>query len=86
MSEPASTDEALASLSADWTGLDLVDLATVDSVTVTIDVHEAKTYLSRILERVAAGERIVISRSGTPIADLVPHVATSVVFGGLRVS
>jgi prevent-host-death family protein len=53
-------------------------------MTVTINVHEAKTHLSRILERVAAGERIVISRSGTPIADLIPHVATPVVFGGLR--
>jgi antitoxin (DNA-binding transcriptional repressor) of toxin-antitoxin stability system len=40
--------------------------------------------LSRLLERVAAGERVVISRSGTPVADLVPHVVTPVVFGGLR--
>jgi prevent-host-death family protein len=53
-------------------------------MTVTINVHEAKTHLSRLLERVAAGERVVISRAGTPIADLVPHVVAPVVFGGLK--
>lgn len=37
-----------------------------------INVHEAKTHLSRLLERVAAGEEIVIARSGRPIARLVP--------------
>lgn len=31
----------------------------------------------------AAGERVVISKAGRPIADLVPHQATPVVFGGL---
>jgi prevent-host-death family protein len=53
-------------------------------VTVTINVHEAKTHLSRLLERVEAGERIVICRSGTPVADLIPHVSAPVIFGGLR--
>lgn len=48
------------------------------------NVHEAKTHLSRLLERVAAGERITISRAGTPVADLVPHQRRSVRFGGLR--
>jgi prevent-host-death family protein len=37
-----------------------------------VGVHEAKTHLSRLLRRVAAGEEIVILRSGTPIARLVP--------------
>jgi len=37
-----------------------------------INVHEAKTHLSRLLERVAAGEEIVIARSGRPVARLVP--------------
>jgi prevent-host-death family protein len=37
-----------------------------------VNVHEAKTHLSRLLSRVAAGEEIVISRSGTPVAKLVP--------------
>lgn len=53
-------------------------------MTVNVNIHEAKTHLSRLLERVAAGERVVISKAGRPIADLVPHRRTSVVFGGLR--
>lgn len=36
----------------------------------TVNVHEAKTHLSRLLERVERGERIVIARSGRPIAVL----------------
>jgi len=37
-----------------------------------INVQEAKTHLSALLARVAAGERIVLSRHGKPIAQLVP--------------
>ncbi len=39
---------------------------------VTVNVHEAKTHLSKLLARVAAGERIVIARAGKPIAVLSP--------------
>jgi len=53
-------------------------------MTVNVNIHEAKTHLSRLLEQVAAGERVVISKAGTPIADLIPHQAASVTFGGLR--
>ena len=38
----------------------------------TVNVHEAKTHLSRLLERVESGEEIVIARAGKPIARLVP--------------
>jgi len=38
----------------------------------TVNVHEAKTHLSRLLERVEAGEEIIIARSGQPCARLVP--------------
>ena len=38
----------------------------------TFNVHEAKTHLSRLLERVAAGEEIVIARAGKPVARLAP--------------
>jgi prevent-host-death family protein len=38
----------------------------------TINVQEAKTQLSALLARVAAGERIVLARHGKPIAQLVP--------------
>jgi prevent-host-death family protein len=53
-------------------------------MTVNVNIHEAKTHLSRLLEQVAAGERVVISKAGTPVADLVPHQADSVTFGGMR--
>jgi prevent-host-death family protein len=38
----------------------------------TVNVHEAKTQLSRLLERVERGEEIVIARAGTPVARLLP--------------
>lgn len=37
------------------------------------NIHEAKTHLSRLVERVAAGEEIVIARAGKPVARLVPY-------------
>ena len=39
---------------------------------VTVNVHDAKTHLSRLLERVRQGESIVIARAGTPVAILSP--------------
>jgi len=39
-----------------------------------VNVHEAKTHLSKLLERVEAGEEIVVARAGRPVARLVPHV------------
>ena len=38
--------------------------------TTTVNVHEAKTHLSRLLAQVERGERVVIARAGTPIATL----------------
>ena len=37
-----------------------------------VNIHEAKTHLSKLLTRVAAGEEIVISKAGKPVARLVP--------------
>ena len=39
-----------------------------------VNVHEAKTQLSRLLQDVEEGEEVVIARNGTPVAKLVPHV------------
>jgi len=36
------------------------------------NVHEAKTQLSRLIERVEAGEEVIIARAGKPVARLVP--------------
>jgi prevent-host-death family protein len=38
----------------------------------TVNVHEAKTHLSRLLERVEAGEEIILARNGKAVAKLVP--------------
>jgi prevent-host-death family protein len=38
----------------------------------TVNVHEAKTHLSRLLARVEAGQEVVIARAGRPVARLVP--------------
>lgn len=48
-----------------------------------VNIHEAKTHLSRLLHRVAAGEEVVIARSGKPIAKLVPFVVSKQRVGGL---
>jgi prevent-host-death family protein len=37
-----------------------------------VNVHEAKTHLSRLLARVEAGEEVLISRAGQPVARLIP--------------
>jgi len=37
-----------------------------------VNIHHAKTHLSRLLERVEDGEQIVIARAGKPVARLVP--------------
>lgn len=37
-----------------------------------VNVHAAKTQLSRLLKRVAAGHEVIIARAGTPVAKLVP--------------
>lgn len=37
-----------------------------------INIHEAKTHLSRIIEQVAAGSEVVIAKAGKPMARLVP--------------
>lgn len=37
-----------------------------------VNVHEAKTHFSKLLERVALGEEIVIAKAGEPVAMLTP--------------
>jgi prevent-host-death family protein len=36
-----------------------------------VNIHEAKTHLSRLLQRVADGEEVIIARAGVPVAKLV---------------
>jgi prevent-host-death family protein len=39
-----------------------------------INIHEAKTHLSRIIDEVAAGREVIIAKAGKPMARLVPFV------------
>ncbi|MEH1012742.1 type II toxin-antitoxin system prevent-host-death family antitoxin [Micromonospora sp. CPCC 206060] len=41
---------------------------------VHYNMHDVKTHLSRIIERVERGEEIIIDRAGTPVARVVPLV------------
>ncbi len=41
-------------------------------MSMIVNVHEAKTHLSRLLERVQAGEEVILARAGKPCAKLVP--------------
>lgn len=55
--------------------MDLVDLVQYDHRVAAgrmVNVHEAKTHLSRLLDEVAAGDEIVLAKAGTPCARLVP--------------
>jgi len=38
-----------------------------------VNVHEAKSQLSKLLEQVEAGERVVIARADEPVAVLIPY-------------
>ncbi|MDM8567814.1 type II toxin-antitoxin system Phd/YefM family antitoxin [Candidatus Halobeggiatoa sp. HSG11] len=42
-----------------------------------VNIHEAKTHLSRLLESVATGQEIIIAKAGKPIARLAPLRATN---------
>jgi prevent-host-death family protein len=55
-------------------------------VITTVDIHEAKTHLSELVDRAAAGEDIVIARAGRPVARLttLTRPAEPRQFGQLR--
>jgi len=44
-----------------------------------VNIHQAKTQFSRLVERAAGGEEIVIAKSGKPVARLVPYMAKGAV-------
>jgi prevent-host-death family protein len=51
-----------------------------------VNIHQAKTHFSRLLERVALGEEVIIAKAGTPVAKLVPlkNAAKKRVFGSAK--
>lgn len=53
----------------------------------TVNIHEAKTHFSRLLERVREGETVIIAKAGTPIAKLTawePDTETVSIPGGME--
>lgn len=52
----------------------------------TLNIHDAKTHFSRLVDAVAAGEEIIIAKAGKPAARLVPIERPKTVrkFGGLK--
>jgi prevent-host-death family protein len=52
----------------------------------TVNIHEAKTQFSRLVDAAASGEEIVIAKAGKPTARLVPMERAKVMrrFGGLK--
>lgn len=42
----------------------------------TVNIHEAKTHLSRLIAEIARGEEVVIAKGGKPVARLVPFGPT----------
>lgn len=42
-------------------------------MTTTVDIHQAKTHFSKLIERVRLGEEIIIAKAGEPVARLMPE-------------
>lgn len=51
-----------------------------------INIHEAKTHLSRLIEQTISGQEIIIAKHGKPVARLVPYVSKNIqrTPGGLK--
>ena len=43
-------------------------------MSVQVNIHEAKTHLSKLLARVREGEEVIIAKAGKPVARLIPVV------------
>jgi len=41
-------------------------------VTRSVNIHDAKTHFSRLVDEVAEGETVIIAKAGRPVAQLVP--------------
>jgi prevent-host-death family protein len=42
---------------------------------VQVNIHEAKTHLSMLIEKVSKGESVIIAKAGKPMAKIIPFVA-----------
>jgi len=53
-------------------------------MTKVVNIHEAKTHLSRLIEDVLAGESITIAKAGVPLIDLSIHQPSKFSFGCMK--
>ena len=51
---------------------------------IVVNVHEAKTQLSKLLEATERGEQVVIARANRPVAQLVPYERPALQLGGFE--
>src|SRR5271156_833053 len=59
-------------MSCNWSGLSLARrLCGVSVMSVVINIHAAKTQLSKLLDAAVAGEEVIIAKAGKPVARLV---------------
>jgi prevent-host-death family protein len=49
-----------------------------------VNMHEAKTHLSRLIERALAGEEVIVAKAGKPLVRLTPIVKKKPIFGSAR--
>lgn len=52
-------------------GIWLANLANADPVVRKVNIHEAKTTLSQLVEAAEAGEKVVLARAGKPVVELI---------------
>lgn len=51
---------------------------------IVVNMHQAKTHLSRLVESVLAGESVIIAKAGVPLVELTVHSTPQRVFGSLK--
>jgi prevent-host-death family protein len=49
-----------------------------------VNIHEAKTHLSRLIERALAGEEVIVAKAGKPVVRITPITAKKPVLGSAR--
>ena len=55
-----------------WIELDSTDLVQLKTMSTIVNIHEAKTHLSRLVDQAAQGQEFVIAKAGKPMVRLVP--------------
>jgi prevent-host-death family protein len=49
-----------------------------------VNIHEAKTHLSRLIERALAGEEVIVAKAGKPLVRITPIAVKKPILGSAR--